>query len=160
MSTALYKKYGLPGQAFLKKNMVMLDLPADIAAALPVVPKRLYINNALITPLENALRCLIIRGKHTELKTWDGLYNNRPIRGYEKKYAAAVASGNNELAGKYLSYHAWGTAIDVNAAWNGLGKTPSLSAGFVKCFTDNGFIWGGNFARKDGMHFQLADEYI
>jgi hypothetical protein len=33
--------------------------------------------------------------------------------------------------------------------------TPKLSAGFVKCFTDNGFEWGGYWQRKDGMHFQL-----
>jgi hypothetical protein len=46
-------------------------------------------------------------------------------------------------------------AIDVNAFENGLGKKPKLSAGFVKCFTDAGFVWGGNFARLDGMHFEL-----
>lgn len=131
----------------------MHDMPADITDALPVVPKRLYMNKVLVIPLENALRNLIIRGKAKELKTWDGLYNNRPIRGYEKKFAATQDP-------KYLSTHAWGTAIDVNAAWNGLGKTPTLSAGFVKCFTDNGFVWGGNFKRVDGMHMELDAKYI
>ena len=43
----------------------------------------------------------------------------------------------------------------VNAAWNGFGKKPTLSAGFVKCFTDGGFDWGGLWAQPDGMHFQL-----
>lgn len=157
MSIALFKKYGIPGPVFVKKNMVMWDVPTDILSAIPVIPKRLYINKVLITPLENALRCLIIRGCAKELKTWDGLYNNRPIRGYEKRYDAAT---DPSIKAKYLSDHAWGTAIDVNAAWNGLGKEPTLSASFVKCFTDNGFVWGGTFKRKDGMHFQLADEYI
>ena len=55
-----------------------------------------------------------------------------------------------------MSLHSWGIAIDVNAAWNGLDKTPVLSAGFVKCFTDAGFDWGGRWTRKDGMDFQLA----
>jgi hypothetical protein len=32
-----------------------------------------------------------------------------------------------------------------------------LSPGFVKCFTDNGFEWGGTWKRKDPMHFQLAE---
>ena len=43
----------------------------------------------------------------------------------------------------------------LNAAWNVLGGQPTLSAGFVKCFTDAGFDWGGTWTRKDGMHFQL-----
>lgn len=153
MSTALHAKFGMPDKAFLRKWMVMHDMPADITDIMPVVPKRLYMNKVLIIPLENALRNLIIRGKAKELKTWDGLYNNRPIRGYEKKFAATQDP-------KYLSSHAWGTAIDVNAAWNGLGKTPTLSAGFVKCFTDNGFVWGGTFKRKDGMHMELDTKYI
>ena len=54
-----------------------------------------------------------------------------------------------------MSLHSWGIAIDVNAFENGLNMTPKLSPGFVKCFTDNGFYWGGNFKRKDGMHFEL-----
>lgn len=160
MSVKLYKKYGLPNAAFQRKYLVMWDVPTDIIKAMPMVPKRLYINKDFITPLENALRCLVIRGFASELKTWDGLYNNRPIRGYEARYKAAVAAGNLELAAKYLSTHSWATAIDVNAAWNGLGKVPKLSKGFVKCFTDNGFVWGGNFKRQDGMHFELNEEFV
>ena len=53
------------------------------------------------------------------------------------------------------SLHSWGIAIDVNAFENGLNQTPKLSSGFVKCFTDAGFEWGGNWERRDAMHFQL-----
>ena len=73
-----------------------------------------------------------------ELKTWDGCFNVRRKRGL-----------------KSLSLHSWGIAIDVNAAWNGLGKEPTLSKEFVQCFIDAGFDWGGTWTRKDGMHFQL-----
>ena len=56
-----------------------------------------------------------------------------------------------------LSLHSWGIAIDVNAFENGLGKEPKLSKKFVKCFTDNGWDWGGLWvSRPDGMHFQLS----
>ena len=54
-----------------------------------------------------------------------------------------------------MSLHSWGVAIDVNAAWNGFGKKPTLSKEFVKCFTDAGFDWGGLWAKPDSMHFQL-----
>jgi D-alanyl-D-alanine dipeptidase len=92
----------------------------------------------------------------SELKTWDGCYNFRPMRGYEQKYTAAMQAGKVAEAITYLSVHSWGCAVDVNAFENGLGKDPKLSAGFVKCFTDAGFDWGGTWKRKDGMHFQLS----
>jgi hypothetical protein len=55
-----------------------------------------------------------------------------------------------------MSLHSWGVAVDVNAAWNGLGKPSTLTPEFVKCWTDAGFEWGGKWARVDAMHFQLA----
>ncbi len=136
------------------KYMVMWDVPAELEIG--VIPKRLYCNKAIIAPLTKAFQNLISRGFVSEMKTFDGCFNIRIIRGYEKKYAALVKAGKIAEAAKLISLHAWGVAIDLNAAWNGLGKVPTLSAGFVACFTDAGFDWGGNWARKDGMHFQLS----
>lgn len=93
----------------------------------------------MVGPLSAAFSNLIHRGFVSELKTWDGCFNIRKIRG-----------------GNAMSLHSWGIAVDVNAFENGLSKEPKLSAGFVKCFTDAGFDWGGTWTRKDGMHFQLA----
>ena len=92
----------------------------------------------MIGPLTQAFTNLINTGYVKELKTWDGCFNIRNKRGLNSQ-----------------SLHSWGIAVDVNAAWNGLNKVPQLSAGFVKCFTDAGFDWGGTWTRKDGMHFQL-----
>jgi hypothetical protein len=150
-STDFYNKYGHPDK---KKNLVIWDVPAELEIG--VIPKRIYCNKDLIAPLEQAFRNLIATGAVKELKTWDGCYNYRPIRGYEKKYEAAMKAGNLQLAIIYLSIHSWAMAIDVNAFENGLGKEPKLSKKFVKCFTDAGFEWGGNWSRKDGMHFQVA----
>lgn len=132
-SAQALKKYGEPS---LEKNMTVWDVPSELEIG--VIPKKIYCNKDLVKPLEQAFKNLIERDFVKELKTWDGCFNIRKKRG--------LAS---------MSLHSWGIAIDVNAAWNGLGKTPVLSAGFVKCFTDAGFDWGGSWTRKDGMHFQL-----
>jgi hypothetical protein len=116
--------------------MVMWDVPTELEIG--VIPKRIYCNKAMIKPLSQAFKNLIDRGFVSELKTWDGCFNIRKKRGLNSQ-----------------SLHSWGIAIDVNAFENGLGIIPKLSTGFVKCFTDAGFEWGGYWKRVDGMHFQL-----
>lgn len=129
------KKYGDPT---LEHNMIVWDVPANLEIG--VIPKKLYCNKDMVGPLSIAFKNLIDRGFINELKTFDGCFNIRKQRGASSQ-----------------SIHSWGNAIDVNAAWNGLGKTPTLSAGFVKCFTDANFDWGGVWKRLDGMHFQLSN---
>lgn len=130
-------KYGDP---VLERSMVVYDVPSDIEAAIPTAPKKVYCNRDLVKPLEQAFRNLIARGYAKELKTWDGCFNIRKKKGNSSH-----------------SLHSWGLAIDVNAAWNGWNKKPTLSEGFVKCFKDAGFDWGGDWtSTPDGMHFQLA----
>lgn len=150
-SLDFYNKYGHPEK---RKNLAIWDVPAELEIG--VIPKRIYCNKDLIQPLAGAFSALITTGAVKELKTWDGCYNFRPIRGYEKKYELYIKKGLIPEAISLLSAHSWGTAIDVNAFENGLGKEPKLSVKFVKCFVDNGFEWGGGWKRKDGMHFQLA----
>lgn len=161
MSLELFDKYGDPNSAAFKKRLVLWDVPSDIEIG--VIPKKIYCHPDIIVPLEKAFRALIAAGKVTdkngkisELKTWDGCYNVRPIRGQEKKYNALILEGHPREACKFLSKHSWGLAVDVNAFENGLGQEPKLSKAFVKCFTDQGFRWGGDFKRKDGMHFELG----
>lgn len=133
-SAQALKKYGDPT---LERNMIVWDVPTELEIG--VIPKKIYCNKDLVKPLEQAFKNLIQRNKVAELKTWDGCFNIRKKRGLTS-----------------MSLHSWGIAIDVNAAWNGLGKEPQLSSDFVKCFTDAGFDWGGTWKnRRDGMHFQL-----
>ena len=133
-SAQALKKYGDPSA---QKFMTLWDVPAELEIG--VIPKRIYCNGDMVAPLTQAFKNLIDRGFVSELKTWDGCFNIRKKRGLSS-----------------MSLHSWGIAIDVNAFENGLGKEPKLSAGFVKCFTDAGFDWGGVWKRKDGMHFQLS----
>ena len=132
-STECVSRYG---DARKESNMVLWDVPTELEIG--VIPKRLYCNKDMLIPLTLAFKALISTGYVKELKTWDGCFNIRNKRGASS-----------------ASLHSWGVAIDVNSAWNGFGKKPTLSAGFVRCFTDNGFDWGGHWNKPDGMHFQL-----
>jgi len=133
-SAQCLKKYGQPSPS--NPHMTLWDVPGHLEIG--IIPKRIYCNKDLVQPLANAFQELIRTGHVKELKTWDGCFNIRKKRGLTS-----------------MSLHSWGIAVDMNAFENGLGQTPKLSAGFVKCFTDNGFDWGGTWKRKDGMHFQL-----
>jgi len=61
-----------------------------------------------------------------------------------------------------LSQHAFGSAFDINAQWNGFGVTPAALGAkgsvrpLVPIANAHGFYWGGHFARRDGMHFEVA----
>jgi hypothetical protein len=133
-STQCKTKYGEPEA---EKAMVVWDVPSELE--LGVIPKKLYCNKDLVGPLSVAFKNIIGRNLLSQLKTWDGCFNIRKKRG-------ATSS----------SLHSWGIAIDINAAWNGFGKKPTMSKELVSCFTDAGFDWGGNWTKPDGMHFQLT----
>jgi hypothetical protein len=136
-SAQCLKKWGDPAITTNElKYMTLWDVPSHLEIG--VIPKKLYCNKLMIGPLMQAFSNIIDRGLIDELKTWDGCFNVRKKRGL-----------------KSMSLHSWGIAIDINAAWNGLGKEPTMSNRLVKCFTDCGFEWGGTWIRKDGMHFQL-----
>lgn len=79
--------------------------------------------------------------------TFDGSYVPRFIRGSRS----------------VLSNHAFGSAFDINYAWNNLGHLPAPARQhgsvrpLVPIANDYGFYWGGHFnSRKDGMHFEVA----
>ncbi len=82
------------------------------------------------------------------IKTYDGAYNPRFQRG---SYTS-------------LSNHAFGTAMDLNAYANGMGKTPAPMGHdgcllpLVEVASNAGLYWGGFFSgsRRDGMHFEVA----
>jgi hypothetical protein len=144
------KKYGDPN---LQKSMKLYELHSILKKegmprfledyTLSVLPKKIYCNVDMIKPLTKSLTALIRSSLIKELVTWDGCFCIRKKR------------TNNSY-----SLHSWGIAFDINAYENpqGIGDTKGFSEEFVKCFTDNGFDWGGNWkgATRDAMHFQLA----
>ena len=103
---------------------------------------KIYINKDAKEPLLKAFENLKQHNLLNELKTFDGCFIIRQVRGIIDQ----------------ISTHSYVLAIDLNAKENSLGAEPKLSKEFVKCFTDAGWSWGGNFKRKDGMHFSYAWE--
>jgi hypothetical protein len=125
--------------------MTLWDVPSDLEIGM--IPKKIYCNKDLVNPLAKAFKNLIDRGHVNEIVTFDGCFNIRKKRGLTS-----------------MSLHSWGVAVDFNAFANplGLSRQQCIAKGlkpfteeFVKCFTDAGFDWGGNWNRPDGMHFQL-----
>ncbi|UGQ31549.1 M15 family metallopeptidase [Acinetobacter calcoaceticus] len=80
--------------------------------------------------------------------TFDGVFNARFIRGKAKE--------------QILSNHAFGTAFDINAAWNPYGAIPATADqkgcvyDLVRIAHQYGMYWGGHFKKPDGMHFEIA----
>lgn len=126
------------GDPTTEKHMVLFEVPAN--ARIKGIPARIYCNKLMVKPLTKAFSLIISRGLCDEIRTWDGCFNIRKKRG----------------SWFILSLHSWGLAIDINAAWNKMGATPTLSKELVACFKDAGFDWGGDWKKPDGMHFQLA----
>ncbi len=100
---------------------------------------KVWCHKAMHSFLDKALANLQARGLLADLKEYGGCHAIRATRGTTN-----------------WSAHSWALAIDLNMTGNGLGETPKMSAEFAKCFTDADFGWGGNYSRKDGMHFTLA----
>lgn len=74
------------------------------------------------------------------------------IDSYDGCYVPRTQRGNPE----YLSAHAFGIAIDLNAATNGMGRRPTIDLRIVEVMERWGFYWGGRFMVPDGMHFEFT----
>lgn len=77
--------------------------------------------------------------------SWEGMFFARFVRGSRST----------------LSNHSKGSAFDINAGYNGLGKVPAPVGAtgsvreLVPLAVRFGFYWGGWFSRGDGMHFEV-----
>lgn len=147
-------------QLVFERNHMTLYVVPEKYKTEGALPNRIYCNKDLVIPIGNAFENIYQADLLKEILSWDGCYNPRPIRGYEARFKELINQGKYEAAVLLLSIHSWGIAIDINAAWNKLGQTPTLSKELVACFKLAGFNWGGDFSRRDGMHYELSAEMI
>lgn len=104
---------------------------------------RIRVNVALVDVVERTLGQLYRDGLWKLLETFDGCYCWRPKR----------TSGR-------LSLHAWGAALDFNAAQNPIGWLGCQDERLLRVFRENGWTWGGQFtSTPDPMHWQFASGY-
>lgn len=105
--------------------------------------KRIYCNKDLFPLLNLTFDILHRLGLQSELESYDGCFNVRPIRGTEES--------------PRWSIHSFGLAVDFNAATNPLGGPVTFSPRFLAAMKACGWTCGADFRRADGMHFQWAD---
>lgn len=161
--TALFGEPGDPDNF----TVITLPYPMRLAWDTSKVIHRMQCHKLAANPFLNVFNEILAtygsdRIKELGIDLFGGCVNFRPMRGTEKKYAAAVKAGDTKLALSYLSKHSFGTAIDLDPTRNGL-KTKYENSQFAKpeyaplheIFEKHGFINLGKVKGFDSMHYQL-----
>ena len=133
----ILSKYGEPGPAYQRNFCTVWNVQNDF----PWFPvKSFMVNKEFKDKLFQAFTNLTKAGLQGEIKTFDGCYNDRSVRGRDS-----------------TSLHAWAMAIDLNAATEKLAQTTTNFSGqFIAIMKAAGLFWGGDWTgRKDTMHFAL-----
>lgn len=142
----LEAKYGPPDHAHIVASCETWHIKDDF----PWFPANAFlINKDFKKMLYGAFKALEAKGLHTEIKTYDGCYNDRPVRGSED----------------IPSLHSWACALDMNSATNKMVVNPtpeqrkgSWSDEFIATMKGAGVFFGGDFKRRsDSMHWSLLD---
>ena len=100
--------------------------------------KGFYCHKLIAPILSSVFYDINVSGLAREIKTFDGCFNVRYMRGAHR-----------------WSTHSWDIAVDLNAFENKFRSTSyNMHPDVVRIFESHGFYWGGHF--KDPMHFQYC----
>ena len=122
----------IPEQSWVAANIRTEEMP---------IIGRVTGHRVMLPQLRAALDEVVTSGLSSAIKTYDGCYVPRFI-------ARDPSRG--------LSFHTYGTAIDLNAATNYRGIPGDIDRRVVAIFKRWGFAWGGDWNYTDPMHFELA----
>ena len=148
-ASELIAKYGPPNRAYLDANCIIWHIQEDF----PWFPaKIIYINKVFKDMLFISFTAVQAAGLQGEIKSYNGCYVDRNVRGSNS-----------------VSAHAYAAAIDLSALIEGMFIADGLplddpkrlgkwSKDFVDAMTSSGVFFGGYFKhRSDPMHFSMAD---
>lgn len=126
-------------------NLVFCEL-APTLKAFPIkkgtTSRGFYCHRLLVSVFQSVFEEIVLSGLSDEIKSFDGCFNIRKIRG----------------SSTTMSLHSWAIAVDLNYKGNELGNpAPEMDPRVIAVFKKYGFYWGGNFKRRDGMHFEYFD---
>lgn len=145
---ALLGYYGNPmtdKEEFTKKWMTLYVFPDWMQPIFPPYQhqkvRKQWVHRDFSGPFERVFKTLLDTGLYKELKTFDGIWNIRNMRGLNTP-----------------SVHSWGLAVDFNAKENPLGGKVRFSQAFLDVWRKEGFTSGADFggSRVDGMHFEYT----
>ncbi len=119
--------------------------PAWVAAnirteVMPIIG-RVTGHRVMLPQLRGALNAVVAARLSSSIYHYDGCYVPRFIA---------------KDPSKGLSFHTYGTAIDLNASDNQRGGAGKMDRRVVAIFKQWGFAWGGDWHYTDPMHFELA----
>jgi len=130
-----------------RENIVSVEIPQLRGLNNAPMSCKVQVHRLAAFKLQELFMAWEAAGLLKHLITWGGTYVPRFVRGSRAT----------------LSPHAHGSAFDINAAWNGLGKVPAAVGErgsvreLVAIANRLGWYWGGHFSRPDGMHFELVE---
>lgn len=140
----IISKYGVPSEDYKSKYCEMWEISKDFPWTKDVLVygkpwNKIFINKDFKRKLSVAFTNLEKAGLHKEIKTFDGCYVLRQVRGKNA-----------------ISLHSWAMAIDFNSETEKLGQEyTNWSGQFIGIMKAAGIYWGGDWRRKDPMHFAL-----
>ncbi len=137
--SAIKKMFGEPGAPQASAGRVALPAPLLLGWQLRTQVVRVACNSEMEAIFTAVFQEIYTAGLWSLLKTFDGIYNNR----YKTGGRGAKST------------HAWGIAVDLNAATNGYGTTGDMPLEIIRIFEAHGFT----HLKKDPMHFQYATGY-
>lgn len=139
---------GQPSPKWMRANLIQLPVPFKMTYAGKAV-STILIHRKCADSLKRVLEDIWRQAGQRQavvdswgMSVYGGAFNYRLMRG-----------------GSKLSMHAYGCAVDFDPARNGLGdSTPYFRnvPQVLNAFAIEGWTWGGNWSRPDGMHFQAA----